>query len=783
MKYRSSLELLESRIAPAGLVKVTVTAGVLNLEGDAAANDLTIDTTYPGLLTITGNNGTMISFANVTDVSAHVNVPVTALTGDLGADSDVLTLNYLNLTKGVTLTDSVGNNSFSFTDLRLGGDLSVTTGAGDDSISLVGNILTAKAVKLNAGDGTNQVFLNASDFNAASVTYTGGVGADTVTKNTVGEIAIAGPITLTMGAGANDVEFTAGTLIAKGPVNIQHDTHSTGTSTTNLSPYIAQYKSTLTISYVDGTNATTVGASYDVSTSGLLKITGGSGPDTITMNGGNINYAAAVNIAGGDGDDVITFAGSIATYGAGVSVTGGAGTNSLAVQPTSLAAKTLTYVGGGDNDNVTMNGSAAGFSGLVSINLGDGVNSLANYNYDFFNGGLSVTGGGGVDTVTFGGYITAKSITLRLGDGADVLNHNGSYLTVSGLADYGMGDGANSIGGYFYSANYLGGLKVTGGIGDDTLSISAYNLILAKGATFDGGGGTNSLALNATFLESASDLSFTNGVHGAGTSSVTVSAASILLHKGVTAKFGDGAESFTITGGNNVSILGGVTVTAPGTGGSAISLNGPSFSIAGKLSVTGGSDGFNVGTSITSLNLGSVVLTGGAGNDVVNISAEGQIGSLTLSLGAGGSNVSIQGQHDGLTIKGALNITTPSAASGDYDYLTLTNLNVLGATTVVQGAGTGAVTIDNVLLAALSINTGAGNDTINFETSNSGIVSLITGAVNILLGSGADTLTIGQNAELAKASFKSTVKIVGGTENDVFNDYMNIYAVQPVFLP
>ncbi len=108
---------------------------------------------------------------------------------------------------------------------------------------------------------------------------------------------------------------------------------------------------------------------------------------------------------------------------------------------------------------------------------------------------------------------------------------------------------------------------------------------------------------------------------------------------------------------------------------------------------------------------------------------------------------------------------------------------MIGATTIVQGAGTGYVTIDNVLLAALSINTGAGNDTINFETSNSGIVSVITGAVNILLGSGGDTLTIGNNADLAKASFKSSVRIVGGTETDTFNDNGNIYAVQPVFLP
>ncbi|HEV7402304.1 MAG TPA: hypothetical protein VGO11_05230 [Chthoniobacteraceae bacterium] len=781
MKYRSSLEALESRIAPAGLVKVTVTAGVLNLEGDAAANDLTIEATYPGLIAITGNNGTMISFANVTDVSAHVDVPVTALTGDLGADDDVLTVNYLNLSKGVTLTDSVGKNSFSFTDLRLGGDLSITTGGGDDSITLLGSTFTAKGVKLNPGDGANQTFLYASEINAASLTYTGGIDADAVTKNTQGEMAIAGPLSLNMGAGANDVEFTAGTLVAKGAVNIQHGTHSTGTSITNLFPNIAQYKSTLTISYVDGTNTTVVSATYDVSTVGLLKITGGSGPDTVALNGGNVTYKAAVSIAGGGGDDTITLTGSNVTYGSGVTVAGGAGTNSLTVQPTYLTAKTLTYLGGSDNDTVTLNGNSASFSGLVSVTLGDGVNSFNNANYDSLNGGLSVTGGTGVDTVTLGGYLTAKSITLRLGDGADVLSHNGSYLSVSGMADYGMGDGANTINGYFYSANYYGGLKVTAGVGDDNLGINAQNLTLAKGATLDGGLGANSLGMNGTFLDSAGDLSFTNGAHGAGTSSVSVSFTNVSLQKGVTAKFGDGAESFNITGGSSVSILGGVTVTAPGTGATTVNLNGPSFSMAGKLTVTGGSDGFSVGTSVGHLNLGSVQLTGGTGSDTVNLGGEGQIGAMTLALGAGASNISIQGQHDGLTIKGALNITAASAASGDNDYLTLANLIVTGATTIVQGAGTGYVTIDNILAAALSINTGAGNDIINFETSNSGIVSVVTGAVNILLGSGSDTVTIGNNLDLAKASFKSTVKINGGTENDVFNDNGNIYVIPSVF--
>jgi hypothetical protein len=386
-----------------------------------------------------------------------------------------------------------------------------------------------------------------------------------------------------------------------------------------------------------------------------------------------------------------------------------------------------------------------------------------------------------VDTVSLLGYITAKSITLRLGGGSDSLSHNGAYLTVTGMADYGLGDGDNTISGYFYSANYLGGLKVTGGIGNDTLAVSATYLNLAKGATFDGGLGTNSLSLNGTFLDSAGDLSFTNGAHATGSSSADISFTSISAKKGVTAKFGDGAEFFRIAGGANVSIAGAVTVSAPGTGASDLDLNGPSFAIGGKLSVTGGSDGFDLTTSVTYLNLGSMQLTGGAGNDVVSISAEGQIGATTLALGAGGSNISIQGQHDGLTINGALNITAASAASADNDYLTLANLIVTGATTIVQGAGAGFVTIDNILAAAVSINTGAGNDSINFETSNSGIVSLITGAVNILLGSGNDTVTIGNNAVLAKASFTKAVKITGGSENDVFNDFGNIYVVPSVF--
>src|SRR5205823_2688358 len=135
MPQGSSLELLESRIAPAGVVKVTVTAGVLNLEGDAAANDVTVAESSPGVLAIAGNHGTQVSFAGVTDASASVTLPVTALTGDLGGGDDVLTVKNLNLTN-VMLADTAGNNTVTLLDLRVSGDIIITTGPGNDSITL-----------------------------------------------------------------------------------------------------------------------------------------------------------------------------------------------------------------------------------------------------------------------------------------------------------------------------------------------------------------------------------------------------------------------------------------------------------------------------------------------------------------------------------------------------------------------------------------------------------------------------------------------------------------------
>lgn len=759
MELLSQIEPLETRIAPAGLVTVTLTAGKLELVGDAEANNLTIDAVAPGQLLITGNNGTTVAFGGPAAATATVSGVVNELVSNLGGENDVLDLNYLNLAKGITITDTAGDNTVQLGSVRLGGDLSVTGGGGADVVTFDDYTFVAKAVKLVLGDGSNAVNLQSGEGTISSLNLLTGTGSDVVTK-TSGDWEVKGPLTLVMGDGANDVNFTGGSVIVNGATTITHGTHLLGASSTNLAQSSALFKGAVTISYVDGLNVTTINPSNDLVVKGAFKLIGGSGDDAFTVSGGS------------------------ALFGAGLSMSGGAGANTTNISPTNLTAKGFTYTGGTGADSVTVSGTTNTFTGLAAINLGDGINSFASGGArTFYNAGLNVTGGAGADAVSMGGTLSLTSILLRLGADNDVLSHNGAFLTVSGMADYGLGEGNNTINGFFYVANYGGLVKITAGSGDDSLLLSASSMNLAKGATFDGGTGANSLGTTGGVLSAGGDLIFNNGAHANGTSAVTISYSRVALDKGLTAKFTDGADYFVLSGANSVNVKGNVTITAPGTGASDFDLNGGSVNILGKLAATLGSDGGSITTSTTLLNIATLQVTGGVGTDVVNFSGAGQIGTVALSLGAGSSFVNFSGNRDGLKIAKALTITTPSIASADTDSLTLANLTLVGPTKIKQGVGVGSVTIDNVLAGAFSLDTSSGNDTIVLETNDTGIVSIFTGAAAFLLGSGTNSFTIGANTALGKADFRSTVLIVGGSETDTFTDNGNLFITgQPVLV-
>ena len=80
------IELLESRIAPAGIVSISVKAGVLSISapiGDADAQTITITNPAPGSFTITPDAGTQLKLGSAAALDAGTALTLEAITSDL----------------------------------------------------------------------------------------------------------------------------------------------------------------------------------------------------------------------------------------------------------------------------------------------------------------------------------------------------------------------------------------------------------------------------------------------------------------------------------------------------------------------------------------------------------------------------------------------------------------------------------------------------------------------------------------------------------------------------
>src|SRR4051812_16326477 len=89
----SRIEILECRVAPAGIVTAHLVGGVLTLTGDGAANDLSLIAVGPNASTFVGNGGTLITLNGAAPL-ATVSIPVAVskVTANLGGGNDAFTL-------------------------------------------------------------------------------------------------------------------------------------------------------------------------------------------------------------------------------------------------------------------------------------------------------------------------------------------------------------------------------------------------------------------------------------------------------------------------------------------------------------------------------------------------------------------------------------------------------------------------------------------------------------------------------------------------------------------
>ena len=149
------VEALEGRLTPAGNVFASLSDGVLEVRGDAAANAVRVTQDSAGIIRIEGLDGTTINGqAAVTFNGSGLEKADLRLAGgndrlevlglrtrndlrvEMGGGSDVVSLTGVSAGTSLTVKTDAGNDQITATRVRSGGDLAIEAGWDNDRIDL-----------------------------------------------------------------------------------------------------------------------------------------------------------------------------------------------------------------------------------------------------------------------------------------------------------------------------------------------------------------------------------------------------------------------------------------------------------------------------------------------------------------------------------------------------------------------------------------------------------------------------------------------------------------------
>lgn len=174
---------------------LAVSASDTNGAGGATVAQAAIqgfDTTQAGSITI--NGGGKVDMGLLAGAVKTVNA--SASTGDVTFTASTYTGTAAGVTNGLTVTTGSGNDSVTLSGVATA---SANTGAGNDTVTVVGGTLTAGAV-LNGGDGTDTLVLSSADAVAAGANTTAGA-ALRATYSNFETLAISDALGATLEAG------------------------------------------------------------------------------------------------------------------------------------------------------------------------------------------------------------------------------------------------------------------------------------------------------------------------------------------------------------------------------------------------------------------------------------------------------------------------------------------------------------------------------------------------------------------------------------------------------
>lgn len=695
MKTLSSLECLEPRIAPAGVVTIDSydpVKGTLSISGDDADNHITFFQTAPGhfrlaAVEVSGVSSTVINSGDLQGV-AFVD-----LTGKL---RDVL-VNLAGGNDGLRLQDLPGLRS-----------LLVLMGGGDDGLRLE-KVATTGAAMLDLGSGMDTFALSGASVRVGGdlTIEDGGDGMKGLIDTL--DLAIKGQLIVAGNSGPDVISSPVTSQSAPGQISVGKGINFSGGGGLDVF--------SLTIGTL------TVGKTAD----GLsLQATGGADPLSISLDAQRATFAGSIDFTGGASTDRLDLVGL-----------------PLSVGRNSLGESIAFDGGGGGADVLAIDGS---------VKLQGGIDATG-------GGHLAVSAGhpSAPNSLSFGKLKSGHSVSIDSSAPVGLLLSGTPLSLAGGLSVHTAGDALLQLTGATLSVGQSPGgqsIEVQSGGAVDLLFLSAQT-VFQGGVKITAGQGL-SAEVEATKLSLGKTSAGDSLLLSAGNSTTNV------LKMNIDTLTATGALSYLGSSGVDTITLALGRLSAP------------------RLGVVAGDGGNTVLIQVDQMNLGAFSYVGGSEDDTLTVHASGSIrGDVTVELGDAFDNnaatfAPLTAGAPELKIGGLFKVTSTSGGVVG-DFLTIDRLSVAKNFEAIMGKRSSQVAIDGLTVkGTTSIDTGAGNDTVEIERASTFLNSSFAKGFTLNLGDGNDTLHIGNNASplinmTNRVHFGGFVSLDGATGTDTRN--------------
>lgn len=629
------IECLESRIAPAGLVAVSLKGGVLSFTGDAEDNAIQITPLGGGDYDIRGLNGTLLDrgIGVGPEIAFFLSGILAGLKVDLGAGSDSFDSTGLKVAGATSILGGEGTDGVVLSNHTNLGAITVDGGAGNDTVTFGGDYTLVRS-KLTYTDtiGDNNFQVSSKSATFSSFQYTGGTGEDMLSFTS--PILRTGAITVDFSTGVGNFLIEGKSATIGGALNVKLGAATSGTC--EVKSDIFTITGAMNVGLGIGGNFLQIAPLLYGRIGGALKVTTEAGEDAgtdlIMVSGAEVSIGGGVNVQLGEGSNSFTLGGTVFRSGGDFVYTGGGGGDFVGLAP----------------DNLTV-------SKKLVLNMGGGGNTadLAGSN-NVLTGGMQYTGGDGEETLNLGGNWRAGAMNLQLGAGnaevtllagrADIASlmvnapsapSDTLFLTL-GVTDLhiktiakimvGEGDSTVSFGVPDASVVIGGELSYLAGAGDNQLEVKGAEVRILKAKAELGAA---SGALGGSGVGIMADQLALGGLRyrgGAGQDGILIQAGDGVVGL-VDVNVGEGLASLTVRSNNDHLRVAGINFNSAGLASEQVTLTIARAQVMGAVNVNLGAGDDSVAFS-ESIFAGAVLMqTDGGHDDVLVDTTDVSIGS------------------------------------------------------------------------------------------------------------------------------------------------------------